>query len=106
VFKFLLAQKELQLSDLTKVNLTVADVKISYVHGIWYEVSSMGQASSCRQFQINQTTAEKQQMLCWSTLGFISVQLHCRPCISVGTCVSTPAFQLPASTASRHHCNA
>lgn len=39
VFKFLLAQKDLGLSDLTAVNLTVADVRISYVHGIWYEVS-------------------------------------------------------------------
>uniref|UniRef100_A0A383WJJ4 Amine oxidase n=1 Tax=Tetradesmus obliquus TaxID=3088 RepID=A0A383WJJ4_TETOB len=38
VFKFLLAQKDLGLSDLTAVNLTVADVRISYVHGIWYEM--------------------------------------------------------------------
>jgi hypothetical protein len=45
VFKFLLAQKDLQLTDLTKANLTVADVKISYVHGIWYEVSSRAQMS-------------------------------------------------------------
>jgi hypothetical protein len=80
VFKFLLAQKDLQLSDLTKVNLTVADVKISYVHGIWYEVSSRGQASSRRgsirstnltaqqlqrQRQMNKVTAQKQQMPCW-----------------------------------------
>ncbi len=37
VFKYLLAQRELGLVDVTKINVTFESVRLSYVHGIWYE---------------------------------------------------------------------
>jgi hypothetical protein len=39
VFKFLLAQPELGLVDITKAQITLDSVRLNYVHGIWYEVS-------------------------------------------------------------------
>jgi len=40
VFAFLLCQKNLGLVDVTKEVLTSDSVRLNYVHGIWYEVSS------------------------------------------------------------------
>jgi hypothetical protein len=40
VFKFLLAQPELGLVDITKAQITLDSVRLNYVHGIWYEVST------------------------------------------------------------------
>uniref|UniRef100_A0A383VT45 Amine oxidase n=1 Tax=Tetradesmus obliquus TaxID=3088 RepID=A0A383VT45_TETOB len=38
VFKFLLAQPELGLVDITKTQITLDSVRLNYVHGIWYEM--------------------------------------------------------------------
>jgi hypothetical protein len=46
VFKFLLAQPELDLVDITKTQITLDSVRLNYVHGIWYEVSQAAAADS------------------------------------------------------------
>jgi hypothetical protein len=49
VFKFLLAQPELGLVDITKAQITLDSVRLNYVHGIWYEVSAQGAAAHQQQ---------------------------------------------------------
>jgi hypothetical protein len=39
VLDFLFAQKALELTDITKTQITEKSVSLNYVHGIWYEVS-------------------------------------------------------------------
>jgi iron only hydrogenase large subunit-like protein len=41
VFKFLLAQKNLKLTDIARASITEDSVAINYVHGIWYQVRSV-----------------------------------------------------------------
>jgi hypothetical protein len=47
----LLAQPELGLVDITKAQITLDSVRLNYVHGIWYEVSTQSEAVHQQQAQ-------------------------------------------------------
>lgn len=43
VFQYLLGQKKLGLTDISKATITEKSVRLNYVHGIWYQVRGMEQ---------------------------------------------------------------
>jgi hypothetical protein len=71
VFKFLLAQPELGLVDITKAQITLDSVRLNYVHGIWYEVSLFAQQQvHHQQQQLVYFTKPRQNKLCCEETWF------------------------------------
>lgn len=92
VYSFLLAQKSLGLTDVAKATITEDAVRLNYVHGIWYQVSTLG-GGGRRAAVVTDTTRNRQA----AGLSFTPVKQRCNRLLLLSPLLPPP-LPLAAAT--------